>query len=309
MAWLAPLAAGLFVALSATRFVPDPPWALDLCVHFQFYYLTGLVVCVGLLTWLRRWGWVLLLLVGLYLPVQAVAPGYGPRPAAAVPGHSLKLLLANVLTQNRHYTDFIALIESEQPEVVAVLEANQAWVQALKPLGGAYPYQKLVPREDNFGIALYSRLPLQAVAVRSFGAAGVPSILAEVLHEGITVTLVATHPLPPLSPTHFALRNEHLGTLARELAGLKQPVILAGDLNTTMWSVSYRALEQHTGLRNVRQGFGVLPTWPSGSLGSMLALDHVLVSSAVGVQALKTLRVRGSDHRAVVAVLALPRKE
>lgn len=62
-----------------------------------------------------------------------------------------------------------------------------------------------------------------------------------------------------------------------------------------------------SGLRNARQGFGILPTWPRWSLldGLRIPIDHCLVSSTIAVIAIKTTPISGSDHLSLVIDIAV----
>ncbi|NET13198.1 MAG: endonuclease/exonuclease/phosphatase family protein, partial [Okeania sp. SIO1H6] len=98
---------------------------------------------------------------------------------------------------------------------------------------------------------------------------------------------------------------------------LNHPVILAGDLNITMWSPDYHKLEQETGLRNSRLGFGIIPTWPARFNNSVLLyilsrffqipIDHCLISSEIKVVNVNTRANSGlnlgSDHLPLITDL------
>ena len=83
--------------------------------------------------------------------------------------------------------------------------------------------------------------------------------------------------------------------------------MIAGDFNATL---------DHRALRGVldrgwqdaaaETGEGLRPTWPVGRRVLGLAIDHVLASDELAVGPVSIHEVRGSDHRAVVARLALP---
>ncbi len=86
------------------------------------------------------------------------------------------------------------------------------------------------------------------------------------------------------------------------------PLVVAGDLNADRDHALFRGLLD-TGLRDAHDsvGRGLARTWPSGL--PLLHLDHVLVRDGEGgqlvVTAVREERVPGSDHRAVVADLAV----
>ena len=69
-------------------------------------------------------------------------------------------LVANVYTANQRHDQLISLIHERKPDVVVLVETDSRWLRALDGPLAAYPHRVLHPREDNFGIALYSRVHL-----------------------------------------------------------------------------------------------------------------------------------------------------
>jgi hypothetical protein len=120
--------------------------------------------------------------------------------------------------------------------------------------------------------------------------------------------LTAVHTTPPAtSPT--AVRG-----WTRDLAALPPPGthvlrVLAGDFNATLDHAALRGVLA-TGYVDAAQraGRGLAWTWrPLRLRFPRLSLDHVLIDPRIAVAAVDLVPVPGSDHRAVVVDLVLPR--
>jgi endonuclease/exonuclease/phosphatase (EEP) superfamily protein YafD len=82
-------------------------------------------------------------------------------------------------------------------------------------------------------------------------------------------------------------------------------VIAAGDFNATTDHAQFRRLLAHGYADAAQQsGAGYLPTYPNDRwYGPLIGIDHVLLRGGVGAADVRTLGVRGSDHRALLARL------
>ena len=168
-----------------------------------------------------------------------------------------------------------------------------------------YPHRLVLPRDDNFGIAVYAREPLASVDTVLSPPLDFPTLVVQQSLGGRTVTIVTTHPIPPVSRTGFDARNEQLVSIADLVAPLSGPKMIVGDLNISMWSHLYRRLEESAGLVNARRGFGVVPTWPRQWPFAMIPIDHFLVSKEFAVVDFSAGPKIGSDHLPLFATLAL----
>jgi endonuclease/exonuclease/phosphatase family metal-dependent hydrolase len=89
--------------------------------------------------------------------------------------------------------------------------------------------------------------------------------------------------------------------------------VLLGDCNASLDHAPLRRLLR-AGYRDAAatRGRGLLPTWPF-RLATLrfwtppVTLDHVLADRRLGVRFFATRPTEGSDHRAVLAELVLPR--
>jgi endonuclease/exonuclease/phosphatase (EEP) superfamily protein YafD len=283
-------------------------WLLELFTHFCRHYALVLVVGAIFCAATNR-GW-LAAIFGIFatLNLALIAPLYVPVQAQATGGRTVRLLLANVHVHNRDHQRFLQLVRDTSPDVIVVLELNDAWGRALDTLAAEYPQRVTQPREDSFGIALLSRLPADGIEVRELGPAEVPSILAHIdCGDNIGFQLVGTHPLPPIGAEYAALRNDQLYDVGQLVRTLPRPTVLAGDLNATSWSPFFRDLVADSGLRDSRNGLGIQPSWPSRSTMIGIPIDHVLVSPEITVERRAVGTDIGSDHRPVIIDLRITR--
>ena len=277
---------------------------IELFSHFRLQYLVVaglLAIAFGVL---RSYAYMLGLLLAAVLNAALVLPWYfddAPRHGS-VP---VKILLANVHASNVAYGRLIDVVAEESPDIVFLQEVNDAWVAGTRELKSDYNYHYAQPRAGNFGIAMFSRIPLESVTHVDSPPYAYPTIMAQADVSGSTLTLVSTHPTIPLGKAGFAARNRQLDHVASLVADRAGPTVLIGDLNTSIWSQSFRTLLSTTGLRDARRGFGVLPTWPTFLPFAMIPIDHALVSEDIGVEEIRRGRRTGSDHRPLVITIRL----
>ena len=84
-----------------------------------------------------------------------------------------------------------------------------------------------------------------------------------------------------------------------------RPVVLAGDLNVTMWSPHYIDFIRTSGLTNARDGYGIGGTWPSIPLLG-LPIDHILTTKGSWIGDFRVHSGVGSDHLPVSVELTFP---
>ncbi len=297
----------LITLVSALSYLGRVHLFFELLSHFRFQYFVLSWVPFILLALMQTKPWLWMAFFCLGLNGVAIAPWYMPLPTLGHSGQPMRVMVSNVLTDNRNYDSFYSLVEAEQPDLLVVLETNDEWVRELADLDHILPYSVTEPREDNFGIALYSKLPLDDVEIPSWSATAyeVPSITAQVDWNGAPVEVIATHPLPPINSTYYEGRNKHIDELAYYAQGLGRSLIIAGDLNTTMWSPYYQSLVRRAKLKNTREGFGIQPTWPTEITPLQIPIDHVLVSRDFTVLETRRGRSVGSDHYPLITDVAI----
>ncbi len=294
----------LTIAFSLLTLLPSNFHAVQLFTHFRLQYFIAAALLVVAFIMLRERRYAVLLFATAFINGAHVLPWYLDEPYAT-DGRELKLLQANVLFSNTEFDRFFALLDSEQPDVVVLHEVSPAWAEELRRLEGTYPHRVVEAREGSFGIAVLARYPMTATATVASEPLGFPTVVTTLAPGGRQLQIVATHPMIPVGARNFGSRNTQLATVGDLLRRYSGPRVLAGDLNTSMWDLNYKALEARTGLRNVRRGFGVAPSWPTFLPFAMIPIDHVLVSGDVGVSDVRTGPRIGSDHLPLLVTLTL----
>ena len=294
------LAVAAVCLLTILGFLGRMWWFFDLTSHFRSQYLFILILS-SLIFLLGKQpaaagGAAAFALINLV----SVAPLYIHSNPVTDHLPSRRILLLNVLQRNNHYEEVRNLIRSEQPDIFILVETNQKWLDELNEFQSVYSYSHNKPREDNYGVALFSREPLQEAEIHYFGEAGVPSAVAHLLIDETRLTVIGTHPPPPKGAMNSSFRNQQLDALAdftREQSG---EVILCGDLNMSPWSPYFWRLLKKSGLQNSARGFGLQPTWPTDRLFLRVPIDHCLVSAGVTITDRKVGPFVGSDHFPVI---------
>ena len=297
-------AAVITVVFSLGTLLPVDHFAVQLFTHFRLQYAV-IAFLLAVASVVIREGWYAVILLGAAaVNAGLVIPWYGDG-IGGDGATELKVLNANVLSSNGHHDKLFDLIALEEPDLVILQEVSPAWAESLQRLASDYPHRLVEPRDGNFGIALLSRHSLISATVVASEPLTLPTLIATISVGGKQVSVVGTHPMIPLGQGNYEARNAQLEQLGKLLQKTRNPRILVGDLNVSMWDMHYKLLENRTWLRNARQGFGVVPTWPTFLPFAMIPLDHVLVSEDIGVLDVRTGPRVGSDHLPLIVTLIL----
>lgn len=279
---------------------PWLPWWAELPMHCTaLHALLFALVGAGLAA-VRAWRWAAVCATAAVLHALPALGWIGARPPAG-DGPALRVLVANVLTSNDRHQALLDLVARERPDAVAVLEIDEEWLAALRGLDRDYPHRVVETRDDNFGIALWSRVPLVGAAVRTLGPFALPVIDARLAGD-VPARLLVAHPPPPITGEYAAARDAMLGGLAT-LAAADPRTLLVGDLNCAPWTARLRALRRDGNLADSRAGFGSHATWPPG-LGPLgIPIDHALHGPGLTTVERHVLDAIGSDHRPILVAV------
>jgi endonuclease/exonuclease/phosphatase (EEP) superfamily protein YafD len=261
---------------------------------------------------------VLMLLLALVYQAAAILP-YAPfwsvelQAGRAKPGNeALRLMVVNVLMDNRKAERLVAMIDRYQPDLLLAVETDQWWCEQLERVTADYAFKLSRPLDNTYGMYFCSRLELLQPEFRYLIKPDIPSIRTGVrLRSGQTVSFYALHPEPPApSEAETALpRDAELITVAREIATRDRAAIVAGDLNDVAWSHTSRMFRRISRMLDPRIGRGLFATFHADYLLCRWPLDHVFASDDFVLQEIRRLYWFGSDHFPILVTLSLAPRE
>jgi endonuclease/exonuclease/phosphatase (EEP) superfamily protein YafD len=280
-----------------------PAWPFVLFEHFRFQYVWVGILVVAACAGLQLRGWFDAVLAATLVNALWIVPDLSRSTRPLPTGTPLRVLSLNVLTSSSAVGDVIDLIGDTNPDVIGLVEVNADWIAVLAPALTGYGYKIEHPRNDNFGVALYSKLPMTGSAEHL--GSRLPTIVATVDIAGKPVGVLVTHPIPPVGGAALTDELAQLDAVAWR-ARATSPVIVMGDFNATPWSKPFRAFMATSRLCDSRAGFGLQASFPAESAIMRIPIDHVLVSCSIGVRSRKIERPVGSDHLPVLVDLVVP---
>ncbi|MFC7513692.1 endonuclease/exonuclease/phosphatase family protein [Herbaspirillum sp. GCM10030257] len=240
------------------------------------------------------------------LPYTRPFPNEVKLFAGEEPRERIRILSANVLQSNRNAAALLSLIRHYQPDIFVTLESNGWWEKQLDALESEYPYSIKCPLENLYGMHVYSKLRLKNSTTQFLVQPDIPSMhTVTVLPSGREVQMHFLHPTPP-SPTENDVsteRDAELLIVAKRVAGLDHPTIVAGDLNDVAWSTTTRLFRKISGLLDPRVGRGMFNTFHASYWFLRWPLDHLFHSRHFTLSFIKRLPAFGSDHFPVLVEL------
>jgi endonuclease/exonuclease/phosphatase (EEP) superfamily protein YafD len=148
---------------------------MDLFSNFRVQYFLGLTGLAIVLLLMRRHRTAITFLVFACLNLLFVIPIYFGGTDAPEGEPTLRAMLINVNTRAGDPARVTAVIKKADPDILVLEEISFRWVEELAWLTNSYPYSLTQPREDNFGIGLYSKLHMTESKIEHIGSVGAPS--------------------------------------------------------------------------------------------------------------------------------------
>lgn len=250
----------------------------------------------------------------LVLTLAVQVPWYYRADGGDVGAHTdIRVLSANLRHGQVDAQFFVDL--ADNADVITVSELTAEAVERLSAAGidDAFPHSALIPRRASEGMGLWSRYPLTRLPESGYGNNFVPVRIQVpgVRHDPLVSSVHLMSPLAGGLDTFGEWQHRIVATRADMVDYAEQAgpaaVIVAGDFNATIDMRQFRDLlgaGYQDGVRQTAAGFS--PTYsPHRLLPPLITIDHVLTRNAA-VTAIHTVAVPGTDHRALLATVAVP---
>ena len=227
---------------------------------------------------------------------------------------STKFVVSNLDYENEKPEPVSQQLAEEQPDVLLLVEYNEAWQLRLVELRSRFAYHHEEVRGEGLGMALWSNLPIKQSETRFLVSERRPSIWAELeLKSGEPLNFVGVHPTPPglLDSTgdtrrDSRVRDAELIMIAKEIAQrTDESWAIAGDFNDVAWSHTTRLFKRISGLKDPRIGRSFMGTYMADVPPCRCPIDHVFLSDCFSISNLSRKRISGSDHFAMLASVSL----
>jgi endonuclease/exonuclease/phosphatase (EEP) superfamily protein YafD len=261
----------------------------------------------------RRWVAALLVAPAFAAFTLAYGGQFLPKGGASE-AESFTLLTYNVLADNTAYAQMLAVVQSADPDVVALQELrSEAAYYLASNLRAIYPHQALHPDATGYaGQAVFSRYPISNDDYWQLYQSG-QRVTIELPSKA--VTLYSTHmAIPWVRNFDTSNRTEEVNDLLLRAENDAGPVLIAGDFNMTDWAADYGRVTARYADSYREVGWGMGFTFPAFSptnpqlafLPPLARIDYVFHDHAF--QALESTVLPdtgGSDHHPLLVRLRL----
>ncbi|MEM9409719.1 MAG: endonuclease/exonuclease/phosphatase family protein [Planctomycetota bacterium] len=300
--WLVCLISSLILILGIAPLLSRFFFICELLNNFRLQIgILGLISTI-LLFYSRAKLFSLVQLVVACCVLVPIIVGVFPKQQPAEGNNRFTLMSYNIWGGNSKRDEVIEMLQTAGPDVLVVLEYVDHWIEPLNQLHTSYTYRIEEPRWHGFGIAMYSRYPIEYQKIHSITEKSTdnPLIVVQINIKGQSFLVCGAHLLAPMTPARMDIRNQQFIEAAEIIDKIQTeknlPMIFVGDLNCVAWSPYAKELMQRCQLRDSRQGYLYQGTWPSANPFLNIPIDNAFISDEICVHNRIVLPTIGSDH-------------
>lgn len=274
----------------------------DICSQFCLQYLIfALFVLVFYIIMKQKTIKSLLVIFIILLNLFPVLGSIKINDSTKKQGFTIEVI--NLLTKNKKYNAVRKEINDKSPDILVIQELDDKWSEELQAVKENYPFIYEISRQDNFGIALYSKIHITEIRKFFVGTLDVPAISAFCDYEGKVFEIICIHTTPPICQKYFKNTQKIIDDLANYVVENGHNVIITGDFNTAPYSYNYKNFVKTSKMKDLSNIFH--PTWSAFWLSPFrITLDHIFVTKSFAVRDYAVGNNIGSDHLPIWAEIS-----
>lgn len=305
----------LSLFFSIVSFFPLTNWTHWVFRIFDFIRLQLLVVLVILL--IIRFvdvksisfpeGMVILLILSSIVYHLVIILPYLPKDKKQqkTTNQDIVVLSINVKQTNRCYEKLISLVNKIQPDILLTMETDKKWEENLVQIENLFKNAIRVPKDNRYGMHLYTKLDLKEHQVHYLISEQHPSIKATLVDKNNNDFIFwGIHPPPP-SPSEkpsSKQKDAELMKVAQYVLETEVSMVVTGDFNNVCWSKSSKLFSKISKLKDARINKGFHSTFPADFWLFRFPIDLLFHSNSVTINKIKALSSIGSDHLPLLSV-------
>ena len=227
--------------------------------------------------------------------------------------NAVKIIISNVLQENDDYERWRRVVKPEDADLIVCAETTEPWVREIgRLLDDSHPHRHAKPQDNYYGMAVWSRFPLDDFEVQHLVQDDIPSFHACLkLRDGQGVHIHCLHPRPPAPQEgdSSAPRDAELIVMANRIKEAREqgrtPHVVLGDLNDVAWSRTTDLFLKISGMLDPRRGRGLYNSFHAHHWWFRVPLDHIFVGPEFRLIEMRRLDDVGSDHFPMCITLSL----
>ncbi|MDN5567740.1 MAG: endonuclease/exonuclease/phosphatase family protein, partial [Paracoccus sp. (in: a-proteobacteria)] len=202
--------------------------------------------------------------------------------------NDIRILSANVLMENTRHDLLLQEIAAFDPDILFLMETDQAWVDGVEPALAGYSTVIREPKDNYYGMVFATRLSASDTRVVHLTEDDTPSLFAELTApDGTTFRFVGLHPRPPVPGEDTEQRDRQIYYAAQFATTSDVPLVVTGDFNDVAWSDTSRTFKHVGQYLDPRIGRGMFSSFDANRWWLRFPIDQLYVTANVAVASLQ----------------------
>lgn len=238
--------------------------------------------------------------------VNAVSNGTQPDTDDAY----ARVMTCNVYKGRANAQQIVDTVRDNHIEVLALQETTADFLKRLDQAGISKYLPYSITTSSVYGNGLWSAQPMTDPAETEFNssASQMPSATITFDHGNLSIRFVSVHTKSP-DPESWVKWDKTLQEMQEITRNTNAQYVLMGDFNSTTDHAVFRNI-LGSRFQDAAQssGHGLVFTWIADNayVPPFSGIDHIVTEHGVIAGQVHTVKIEGSDHRALLATLEFP---